>query len=603
MGRYSDFKKNKAVPHSLAARIMVIGVGGAGGNTVDHIFELGIKGVNLMNCNTDIKALNKSPLSDTQKICMGDGKGAGNDAAVGRRCAQQALGIIRGYVEAHHPDLIFLTAGMGGGTGTGATPVIAQMIHALGLPIIGIFTTPPLDEGDHRFAQAAAGIQEMQDYIDTFIIIKNETISEIYADLPVKAAFNKANDIVASAAKGIAEIALTQSNLVSVDIADVCNVVRNSHCAIIGMAAAEGKNRIIEAIDAALLSPLFGDASISGSKELLVNFATSNEDDLKMKEVNEALAYLQQIAGGVNKKGEKQRVSVIWGTSVKPELGDKLEIILVVTGFPAETFYDTAFDGRLKITIPEKTVPISGNPDVPAVPVTLEPEEDEVVEESEAEEHTEQPTEPAQEKNPNEEELKPTEELDTKPIQQLKEQPNDKPEEQKEEPQAVEQQPTQEHEEQKPEQPKEPAQELEPVQEPEQPKEPVQKPEQPSEPVYQQPTEPKSEEQKSEKEPEEQKEGKPKVQNPTPQLKQEPTTSPLGDMSWFVNVPERKEPAIIQPKVLDNTIIDLKRLPAYQRRNVNLMTDIKGKKVYIGKRNDDEDSKSVVDGSTQSLGF
>ena len=534
MGMHQDFKKNRAVPHGLAARIMVIGVGGAGGNTVDHIFDLGIKGVNLMNCNTDQKALNKSPLSDSQKICMGDGKGAGNNAIVGRRCAQESLGVIRGYVEAHNPDLVFITAGMGGGTGTGATPVIAQMVHALGKPIIAILTTPPINEGDHRFTQAAAGIQEMQDYVDTFIIIKNETISELYADLPVTKAFNKANDVVARAAKGIAEIALTQSNLVSVDIADVCNVVRDSHCAIIGMADAEGENRIIAAIENALASPLFGNSTIAGSKELLINFATATEDGLKMKEVNKALEYVQKVAGGTDEKGEPRRVNVIWGTSVKPELQNKLEIILVVTGFPAQAFYETAFEGRLTITVPEKTVPVSGDPGVEAVPVTIEIPAEEV----------EQVVEPA-------------------------------------EPEATE-----------PEQPTEPK-----VEEPKQP-EPEKVVEQPKVEPAAVVEQPKVEE--------------PKVVSPAPKVvhpkvvpavpKVEPVkVNPMADRSWYVNVPPREEPQQIPAKLFDADILELKRIPAYERRKMALISEVRGKKVYLGKRNDDDGCAKEVDGATQSL--
>ena len=349
MGLYDEFKSNKITAHSIAAKIMVIGVGGAGGNAVDHIYEQGIKGVNLMICNTDIKALDKSPLADNQKICMGDGKGAGNDAETGRKKATESLAEIRDYVVGHNPDMIFLTAGMGGGTGTGATPVIAQMIHALDIPTIAILTTPPQNEGNHRFEQAASGIQLMKDFVDTFIIIKNETIIELYEHLPVREAFNKANDIVAFAAKGIAEIALTQSDLVSVDISDVCKVVRNSHCAVMGMATAESENRAIKAIDKAILSPLFGGAPITGATQVLINFATSSSDGLMMKEVNQALNHVQQMAATKDKNGNDIPTNVIWGTSIKPELGDSLEIIIVVAGFPANSFYSTAFAGKLSI--------------------------------------------------------------------------------------------------------------------------------------------------------------------------------------------------------------------------------------------------------------
>jgi cell division protein FtsZ len=349
---------------------MVIGVGGAGGNTVDHIFKLSIKGVNLMICNTDSKALDKSPLEPSQKICMGDGKGAGNDAAVGRNKAKESLAEIRQYVESRNPDLIFLTAGMGGGTGTGATPVIAQMIHALNIPVIAILTTPPINEGIHRFEQAMEGIRSMRELVDTFIVIKNETIIELSEERSVHDAFNMANDIVAYASKGIAEIALTQSDLVSVDISDVCKVVRNSRYAVMGMASESGEDRVVKAIKAAVLSPLFGNVPIKGSKEVLVNFATSSPSELKMKEVNKALNYIQEIASGEDENGDRIPVNIIWGTSIKPELEDKIEIIIVVTGFHANTYYSEAFGGRLDLA-DEQTPAVA--PQQPAEPIVVKP--------------------------------------------------------------------------------------------------------------------------------------------------------------------------------------------------------------------------------------
>lgn len=348
MGLYDEFKSNKATAHGVPAKIMVIGVGGAGGNTVDHIFKLSIKGVNLMICNTDSKALDKSPLEPSQKICMGDGKGAGNDATTGQNKAKESLPEIRQYVESRNPDLIFLTAGMGGGTGTGATPVIAQMLHSLNIPVIAILTTPPINEGVHRFEQAMAGIRSMRELVDTFIIIKNETIIELSEERSVHDAFNMANDIVAYASKGIAEIALTQSDLVSVDISDVCKVVRHSRYAVMGMASESGDNRVIKAIDQAVLSPLFGNVPIQGSKEVLVNFATSSPSELKMKEVNRALDHIQEIAAGRDEHGDRIPVNIIWGTSIKPELEDKIEIIIVVTGFHANNYYNELFGGRLE---------------------------------------------------------------------------------------------------------------------------------------------------------------------------------------------------------------------------------------------------------------
>ena len=342
MSLYSIFQQNKPEVQSIAARIMVIGVGGAGGNSVDYIWTMGIKGVNLLICNTDIKALEKSPLKPHQKICMGDGKGAGNDAKVGEEKAKESLDEIRQYILANKPDMIFLTAGMGGGTGTGATPVIAKMIHQLDIPTIAILTTPSRNEGTHRYMQAKEGIDAMADSVDTFIFLRNETIIELYKHLPVHAAFNKGNDVVALAAKGIADIALTQSDLVSVDISDVCKVIRHSRCAVMGMACATGEKRVEEAINMAILSPLFGGISIEGAESVLINFATSSPDKLIMSDVNDALNYIQRLTRPP-KRGYTDNTSIIWGTSIKPELDDQIEIIIVVSGFPQVTDVETEF--------------------------------------------------------------------------------------------------------------------------------------------------------------------------------------------------------------------------------------------------------------------
>ena len=334
MGLYDEFKQNKISAYGVPARIMVIGVGGAGGNTVDHIFELGIKGVNLMICNTDSKALNKSPLEPSQKICMGDGKGAGNDAIVGQQKAKESLAEIRQYVESHNPDLIFLTAGMGGGTGTGAAPVIAQMIHALNIPTIAILTTPSENEGIHRFEQAMVGIRSMRELVDTFIIIKNETIIELSEERSVHEAFNMANDIVAYASKGIAEIALTQSDLVSVDISDVCKVVRNSRYAVMGMASESGEDRVIKAIKSAVLSPLFGNVSISGSRNVLINISVSSSDGLTLNEAHRVRDRVQHHAKSEDENGNVRYTNIIWGVSIKPNLAeDEMEVVVVATGF------------------------------------------------------------------------------------------------------------------------------------------------------------------------------------------------------------------------------------------------------------------------------
>jgi cell division protein FtsZ len=368
MDTYEKLMNNRPEAQSIAAKIMVIGVGGAGGNAVDHIYEKGIKGVNLMICNTDIKALNKSPLQSVQKICLGDGKGAGNAAEEGARKANESLDQIREYIEGHNPDMLFVTAGMGGGTGTGASPIVAKIAHEMDIPTVAIVTTPSKSEGPERVAQAAAGIEQLRKYVDSLIVLRNEAIVELYSNMSVKEAFDQGNDVVASAAKGIAEIALTQSDLVSVDIADVCKVIRKSGCAVMGVASAEGDNRAAEAVKTAVLSPLFGGASIAGAKKVLINFATSSSDTLRIIEVENALKQVQELASDTDENGNIHETNVIWGTSVKPELGDKLEVIIVVTGFPSDYYSEALVTPQRQ---PQIEKPSVGSGIIPPAPTPI----------------------------------------------------------------------------------------------------------------------------------------------------------------------------------------------------------------------------------------
>ena len=551
---------------------MVIGVGGAGGNTVDRIFTLGIKGVNLMICNTDSKALDKSPLDDTQKICMGDGKGAGNDAEVGQNKAKEALPAIREYVEQHSPDLIFLTAGMGGGTGTGAAPVIAQMIDSLGIPVIAILTTPSINEGNHRFEQAMKGITKMQDYVDTFIIIKNETIIKLSEDRSVADAFNMANDIVAYASKGIAEIALTQSDLVSVDISDVCRVVQNSHYAVMGMASEAGEDRAVKAIKQAVLSPLFGDVPLQGSKSVLVNFATSATDSLKMKEVNKALDYIQSIAAGKDQFGDPDPVNIIWGTSLKPELEDKIEVIIVVTGFHADSYYHQSFGGKLNLSPNKSQTPVD-----PTALVDVEPQratvESQVVEPQVV-------TAPQPAPQPAKTVVAPQPVQPTTPVQPTKPtvqpaqpaQPVVKP---TPEPVKPVVQPTQ------PVKPAEPKVTTTQPTQPVQPTKPVQ-PVLPTQPV--QPTKPVQ-----------------PVQPTRPVQKDEQADQGI-DMSepWRVAIPTRVPPKAIAPKSAVSAYMIDANVPAYKnRRGMMLINEVRGRKVILKKDGSQIESEDVQQTKSQ----
>lgn len=312
--------------------IMVVGVGGAGGNAVNHMHSLGIKGVTFMVCNTDQQALDKSPVA--LKIRLGaEGLGAGNDPENGRRAAIESLPELRQYFEQSGTHMLFITAGMGGGTGTGASPVIARLAREMGLLTVAIVTSPLAVEGQIRYEQAFRGIEELRQDVDALLIINNESILEIYGRLSLKQAFGKADDILASAAKGIAEIITVESDLVNVDFADVSKVMRNSGRAHMAVAMADGDNRAEAAAAASLRSPLLDHNQISGAKNILLNISVSNADALMYEEVVRILEFIQSHASTQDATGTIQNANIIWGTSEKPQLGNAIELVVVATGF------------------------------------------------------------------------------------------------------------------------------------------------------------------------------------------------------------------------------------------------------------------------------
>lgn len=320
-----------AVEREKHSIIMVVGVGGAGGNAVNHMWNLGIEGVDFMVCNTDSQALSKSPVE--LKILLGnDGLGAGNDPERGREAAIFSEEDIRRQFESNGTRMLFITAGMGGGTGTGASPVIAKIAHEMGILTVAIVTTPDPVEGSKRYQQAFKGVDALRQHVDSLLVINNEHIAEIFGELSLKQAFGKADDILASAAKGIAEIITVESDLVNVDFADVKRVMTDSGRAHMGVATAEGPNRAEEATRAALSSPLLGHHSIAGAKNILVNISVSDSDELKQSEQRKVLEILQTEAASQDAEGYHD-ANIIWGTSEKRQLGKALELVVVVTGF------------------------------------------------------------------------------------------------------------------------------------------------------------------------------------------------------------------------------------------------------------------------------
>ncbi|HIY69578.1 MAG TPA: cell division protein FtsZ [Candidatus Alistipes intestinigallinarum] len=323
------------VPRTNGSIIMVVGVGGAGGNAVNHMWNLGIRGVTFMVCNTDQQALDKSPVE--QKIRLGaEGLGAGNDPENGRRAAVETLPEIRQALEAAGTKMLFITAGMGGGTGTGASPVIAKLAKEMGLLTVAIVTSPLAVEGKIRYEQAFRGIEELRQNTDSLLIINNENILEIYGRLSLKQAFGKADDILASAAKGIAEIITVESDLVNVDFADVSKVMRDSGRAHMAVATAEGDNRAEAVAEASLRSPLLDHNLISGAKNILLNISVSNADGLMYEEVVQILEYIQAHASVQDEQGVIHNANIIWGTSEKPQLGNAIELVVVATGFEGD---------------------------------------------------------------------------------------------------------------------------------------------------------------------------------------------------------------------------------------------------------------------------
>jgi cell division protein FtsZ len=311
--------------------IKVIGVGGGGGNAVNHMFKQGIKDVDFCVCNTDAQALKSSPVSI--KIQLGksltEGRGAGNKPEIGRQAAIENIDDVN-EVLSNNTKMVFITAGMGGGTGTGAAPIIAKAAKELNILTVAIVTIPFRNEGQRRINQALEGIAEIEKYVDSLLVINNEKIREIYGDLKVSEAFAKADDILSIAARGIAEI-ITVHGSINVDFSDIETVMKESGVAIMGSANAEGENRAIQAAKEALNSPLLNDNDITGARNVLINI-TSGSEEVTMDEIEQIKDYVQEIAGS--------EADLIWGNSIEESLGSKLNITIIATGFGTNSIPD-----------------------------------------------------------------------------------------------------------------------------------------------------------------------------------------------------------------------------------------------------------------------
>lgn len=318
---FINFNLNEKTP----TIIKVIGVGGGGGNAVEYMYEKGICDVDFVICNTDYQALRNSPIPC--KIQLGKeltaGHGAGNNPAMGEKSAQENLADIEAILK-KDTRMAFITAAMGGGTGTGAAPVIARLSKDMGILTVGIVSVPARFEGPKRLDQARDGLRRLKDHVDCLIVIDNEKIKSIYGSQTISQAFAKANDVLNIAAKGIAEI-ITLPGYINVDFADVRTVMTDSGVAIMGAAQASGEDRAIRAITEALESPLLNNNDILGAKDILLNI-TSGTDEITMDEMSQITSHIIRKVGN--------NAAVIWGVGTDPDLGDAISVTIIATGFP-----------------------------------------------------------------------------------------------------------------------------------------------------------------------------------------------------------------------------------------------------------------------------
>lgn len=342
------------LPVNKSSIIKVLGVGGGGSNAVNHMFRQGIKDVDFIVCNTDAQALANSPVP--VKIQLGasltEGRGAGNKPETGKQAAIESLDDLT-EVLSSNTRMLFITAGMGGGTGTGATPVIARAARELGILTVAIVTIPFKNEGPRRINQALEGIGNLEEHVDSLLVINNEKIREIYGDLRLSEAFSRADNVLAVAAKGIAEI-ITVHGFINVDFADVQTVMTNSGVAILGTGTAQGENRAIEAVKAALNSPLLNDNDIKGAKNILLN-VISGSNEVTMDEIGQIIDFVKDCTG-IN-------TDLIWGNGTDDNLGSNISVTIIATGFGANSIPELYMRKRHLERIPLNDKPIKSNDD------------------------------------------------------------------------------------------------------------------------------------------------------------------------------------------------------------------------------------------------
>ena len=314
------------LPKNQSSVIKVLGVGGGGSNAVNYMHSNGIKGVDFVVCNTDSQALEASQVP--VKIQLGaeltEGLGAGSNPDIGKKAAEESIDRINELLDSN-TKMLFITAGMGGGTGTGAAPVIAEVAKQKGILTVGVVTNPFSTEGGNRKKYAKDGLIELRKCVDTLLIINNDKLIEVYGDLTLSKAFAKANEVLNTATKGIAEV-ISQHLLVNIDLNDARRVLQNSGTAVMGQSEASGENRAIEAVEGALDSPLLNDNDIFGAEQVLLKIVTGpGDDEIKMSELNKIKSKIQQAAGN--------DVNIIEGVGIDNDLESSISVTVIATGF------------------------------------------------------------------------------------------------------------------------------------------------------------------------------------------------------------------------------------------------------------------------------
>ena len=317
------------LPSHHKSIIKVIGVGGGGSNAVNHMFNQGIKDVEFVVCNTDVQALESSPVPKRLQIGINltEGLGAGANPEIGKNAAIESKEDIRELL-GDNTRMVFITAGMGGGTGTGAAPVLAQVANEMNILTVGIVTAPFAFEGKKKMVSAQEGIDELKEYCDTVLVILNDKLREVHGNLPIREAFGQADNVLTTAAKGIAEI-ITVPGYVNVDFEDVRTVMENSGAAVMGSATISGEDRALRAAEMAISSPLLNNKDIYGAKKILLSIISGDEAELQMDELAQITDFMQDSAG--------DSADVIFGHGIDSELGDNIRVTVIATGFESGT--------------------------------------------------------------------------------------------------------------------------------------------------------------------------------------------------------------------------------------------------------------------------